>query len=69
MDKLQAEVEKQIIENEKQVLKELKNNYNNLLDMLKVLKDANLDIPVRETFGGFSIDKEKMIECPRIVIK
>ena len=42
---------------------------NNLLDMLKVLKDANLDIPVRETFGGFSIDKEKMSECPRIVIK
>ena len=50
-------------------IEELKNNYNNLLDMLKVLKDANLDIPVRETFGGFSIDKEKMSECPRIVIK
>ena len=27
MDKLQAEVEKQILENEKQVLEELKNNY------------------------------------------
>lgn len=50
-------------------IEELKNNYNNLLDMLKVLKDANLDVPVRETFGGFSIDKEKMSECPRIVIK
>lgn len=50
-------------------IEELKNNYNNLLDMLKVLKDANLDVPVRETFGGFSIDKEKMNECPRIVIK
>lgn len=50
-------------------IEELKNNYNNLLNMLKVLKDANLDIPVRETFGGFSIDKGKMSECPRIVIK
>ena len=50
-------------------IEELKNNFNNLLDMLKVLKDANLDVPVRETFGGFSIDKEKMSECPRIVIK
>ena len=50
-------------------IEELKNNYNNLLDMLKVLKDVNLDIPVRETFGGFSIDKEKMSECSRIVIK
>lgn len=50
-------------------IEELKNNYNNLLDMLKALKDANLDVPVRETFGGFSIDKEKMSECPRIVIK
>ena len=50
-------------------IEELKNNYNNLLDMLKVLKDANLDIPVRETFGEFSINKEKMSECPRIVIK
>lgn len=50
-------------------IEELKNNYNNLLDMLKVLNDANLDVPVRETFGGFSIDKEKMSECPRIVIK
>ena len=45
------------------------NTYNNLLNALIVLKDANLDIPVRETFGGFSIDKEKMSECPRIVIK
>ena len=35
MDKLQAEVEKQIIENEKQVLKELKNNYTKALKEIK----------------------------------
>ena len=35
MDKLQAEVEKQIIENEKQVLKELKDNYTKALKEIK----------------------------------
>ena len=35
MDKLQAEVEKQILENEKQVLEELKNNYTKALKEIK----------------------------------
>ena len=35
MDKLQVEVEKQIIENEKQVLKELKDNYTKALKEIK----------------------------------
>lgn len=54
--------------------------YNDLLDIVKSLKDANLDIPIREvssmtrissvpTEKDFCIDKEKMSERPRILIK
>lgn len=50
-------------------IEELKNHYNTILDMLKALKESNLDIPVRETYAEFSINKEKMIKCPKIIIK
>lgn len=47
-------------------------NYNNLLDIVYMMVQENVDIPIREMSvneNAFALDKTKVLELPKIVIK